>query len=403
MPNPNPHLRSLELLRKATTPKGILASITDETNYRRIWARDSVICGLAGLVAQDATITEGLKASLTALAEAQGPHGEIPSNVQFGEDGKQQSLSFGGLCGRVDTIGWWIVGLGNYVQFSGDTAFAENYREQVSKGLTLLKIWEFNGRGLVYVPQSGDWADEYILRGYILYDQLLRLWALQLAAKVYNEPQWTEEAQALRKTLELNYWLDDRSGDFYHEHAYQLSRRQRGDSQYWEASFSPGGYVRKFDLLANSLAILLHLGDDQQNQQILTYTNAVQSERPFGLMPSFWPPIFEGDQEWYLLEANHKYQFRNQAYDFHNGGLWPAFNGLWGTALLALQQTNTAENLLKGIEQSLEAGDWGFYECLHGQSGAVSGTPYCSWSAAGQVMLECALNGQNLFFDNPTN
>jgi hypothetical protein len=38
--------------------------------------------------------------------------------------------------------------------------------------------WEFNNKGLLYVPLSGNWADEYITDGYVLYDQLLRfgLW-----------------------------------------------------------------------------------------------------------------------------------------------------------------------------------------------------------------------------------
>jgi hypothetical protein len=29
----------------------------------------------------------------------------------------------------------------------------------------------------LYVPLSGNWADEYITDGYVLYDQLLRVWA----------------------------------------------------------------------------------------------------------------------------------------------------------------------------------------------------------------------------------
>jgi hypothetical protein len=32
----------------------------------------------------------------------------------------------------------------------------------------------------LYVPLSGNWADEYITDGYVLYDQLLRVWAFVL-------------------------------------------------------------------------------------------------------------------------------------------------------------------------------------------------------------------------------
>ena len=47
-----------------------------------------------------------------------------------------------------------------------------------------MDAWEFNGKQLMYVPQGADWADEYLQHGYILFDQLLRIWALELAGKI---------------------------------------------------------------------------------------------------------------------------------------------------------------------------------------------------------------------------
>jgi len=40
----------------------------------------------------------------------------------------------------------------------------------IEKVVFLLGAWEFNNRGLLYVPATGDWADEYVHNGYILYD-----------------------------------------------------------------------------------------------------------------------------------------------------------------------------------------------------------------------------------------
>ena len=34
------------LIQKAQTPNGFLAGIDDVANYKRIWVRDGVICGL---------------------------------------------------------------------------------------------------------------------------------------------------------------------------------------------------------------------------------------------------------------------------------------------------------------------------------------------------------------------
>jgi hypothetical protein len=70
----------------------------------------------------------------------------------------------------------------------------------------VLDAWEFNGKHLVYVPQSGDWADEYVQHGYVLYDQLLRLWALELAAQRYGRADWADKAAAIRAVLRRNYW-----------------------------------------------------------------------------------------------------------------------------------------------------------------------------------------------------
>ena len=65
--------------------------------------------------------------------------------------------------------------LPHFAKLTNDISFAEEKLPQLKKCLSLLDSWEFNNRGFVYVPRSGDWADEYILEGYVLYDQLLRL------------------------------------------------------------------------------------------------------------------------------------------------------------------------------------------------------------------------------------
>jgi len=99
---------SLKLLRQLSTSQGILASTLESDNYKRIWARDSIICGIAGLLAEDKTIVQGLKASLLTLAKYQNKQGIIPSNVLEKEN--DVDISYGSLVGRVDTNTWFIVG-----------------------------------------------------------------------------------------------------------------------------------------------------------------------------------------------------------------------------------------------------------------------------------------------------
>ena len=169
-------MTALGLLRASLTPSGFLASPTDRTNYRRVWARDGVICGLAGLASGEDDLAGGLRDTLGTLGAHVGPQGQIPSNVPVGGGGE---VSYGGLAGRVDAGPWFVLGVALYSRVTDDRAFADRMVEPVTGALGLLDAWEFNARGLVYVPQSGDWADEYDLHGYLLYDQVLRLAALR--------------------------------------------------------------------------------------------------------------------------------------------------------------------------------------------------------------------------------
>ena len=67
--------KSLDLLEKASTKYGILASISDKDNYKRVWARDGIICGLAGLLSNSEKIINSFKVTLNLLASHQGPQG----------------------------------------------------------------------------------------------------------------------------------------------------------------------------------------------------------------------------------------------------------------------------------------------------------------------------------------
>ncbi len=59
---------SVFLLRKLSTANGILASTIESNNNKRIWARDTIICGIAGLLAEDNLVIESQRASLLTLS-----------------------------------------------------------------------------------------------------------------------------------------------------------------------------------------------------------------------------------------------------------------------------------------------------------------------------------------------
>ncbi len=387
----NPYQRAIGLLKNVSTEKGFLASANDITNYRRVWARDGVICSLAALLDGDEALVQTAAATLVTLADHQHQLGNIPSNVLF--EKPQTLLSFGGLAGRVDTVSWFIIGVCNYVLLTNDINFAEIHKEHLNKGLSLMEAWEFNNNHLMYVPRSGNWADEYITEGYILYDQLLRLWALRCYQQVFPSQQIEDKIEDIEQKVLDNYRKKETIDNPYHPRAYRRLRQEG----YWVASFSPSGYQEQFDALANALSILLGLDNENNfSSEVISYAETLRASLKLNLLPAFWPPITEEDADWSLLENNCKYEFRNIPYEFHNGGTWQMVNGFYGAGLCAYGKTEAAKEVLQQIHRLNQAEDWAFYENFNTKTGGATGVPHCAWSAAGAVILQQYLNGKKL-------
>lgn len=374
------YIKAIELLTKCSSSEGFLASAQNISNYKRVWARDGVICGLAALASGDENLIETFRKTLETLAKNQHSNGTIPSNVMT--NGDQIEVSYGGLAGRVDAVTWFIIGICQYAYYKKDVPFVAKYNVEIQKCLSLLEAWEFNNKHLIYVPLSGNWADEYITDGYVLYDQLLRIWAL----KSYNYFAKIEaialKIQNISEQIEINF-TPNSTGEKYHERAYKELVFQN----FMPCSFSPSGYKKAFDAFANSLALMLDFGSENFKKTMIDYPLSLKDKMPMKLLPAFWPPIYEQDEDWKLLENNCKYEFRNFPYEFHNGGSWSMVNGFFGLALLSLGKKEEATELLKAINDANAVGDFSFFENFNTETQEPNGVPYCAWSAAATVML----------------
>ncbi|HET9012667.1 MAG TPA: hypothetical protein VFN38_12670, partial [Gemmatimonadaceae bacterium] len=78
------HDAARALLRSLSGPHGIRASSSSSANYGAVFTRDAVMAGIAGLLADDSTISDGLTRTLEHLRDLQGEQGQIPSNYQMG-------------------------------------------------------------------------------------------------------------------------------------------------------------------------------------------------------------------------------------------------------------------------------------------------------------------------------
>jgi GH15 family glucan-1,4-alpha-glucosidase len=377
--------KAIELLHKVATPNGFLASAENTTNYQRVWARDGVICGLAALASGDEQLINTFRNTLETLANHQHTIGTIPSNVLIDKD--KIDVSYGGLAGRVDAVTWFVIGICQYGLQLNDAAFVVKYKAHIEKCLTLLDSWEFNNKHLIYVPLSGNWADEYITDGYVLYDQLLRIWALKSYNHFAKSEIISDKIENITKQIEINFFPNS-IGEKYHERAYN----EVDFKAYLPCSFSPSGYKTQFDAFANSLILLLNIGSSEYQKAIVAYSKSLASETKLGLLPAFWPPIFQNDEHWNLLKNNCKYEFRNYPYEFHNGGSWSMVNGFFGLALLSKSENEAAADVLEKINDANAINEYSFYENFNTQTQEPNGVAYCAWSAAAAVLVHQSLN-----------
>ena len=385
-----------------------MAAGIKKDNYWRVWGRDSVIIGIAALLTKDKKLISCFRESLLTLAKYQGEHGEIPSNVSVPEN----KISYGKLTGRVDADLWFIIGCIQYYKHTQDHAFLENVFPSIKKCIWLLGAWEFNQRGLIYVPQTGDWADEYIHHGYILYDQVLYYKALQeyvyaLECLKGECTPYKRKTKQLKMLIDANFWLFHRRAKkkhIYHEILFKKGKKfYPSERSYWMSFFSPVGYGYRFDALANILVSLFGISNKSHTEEVDHFIKERFTKQTQYLLPAFHPVIDTIDKEWDELQMSFSYTFRNKPYEYHNGGLWPMVTGFYVLDLALRGKKKLAEKYLDGINKANQKsqrknGRWGFHEFLHSKTFEPMGTIKQGWSAAAGVIGYHALKNPKKVF-----
>ena len=382
---------ALFTIQSACTERGILASAGRRDNYARIWSRDSAMAGLAASLYGDEAILRSWGASIDALGDAQTDYGQIPSNVSF--EGGQMRASYGTLAGRVDACSWWVISASAFLRLNGDATRAVKWLPKVEKALNLLHIWEMNNRGLVYTPLGGNWADEYVCSGYLLYDQLLRIWALRAAAAGFGRAEWALEAERITELVRLNYAFSGDPAPRYHPAAYA---RTEFPELYWCYGLGPNGYDTRWDLAANALALVLGVNPDAE--PLTRYLHQFAGQLRHWMLPAFWPVIHPGHPDWRLLAENHLYAFKNQPFCFHNGGCWPVFLGWLALGLALSGQPQTAARLADALESAISTAEPGLRMCEYWRTDTLKpgGVPQLCFTASG-VLLAAYATQQHTF------
>lgn len=324
------------------------------------------MAGLAGAIAGKDHIVGALARTVETLRGTQGAQGQIASNY-VAESGAIRAVSFGSTVPRLDSASWYLLGI--VVAARAGSIDAVRYHDSARAVVALLDAIEYNGRHLLYVPVGGNWADEYIYDGYILYDQVLRAWALREAGRLYGEPSWIAKSDAICGAIERSFWPEEAAEP----------RRPI-------ASFTPAGRRDLFDLAACALLAVSRI-NQTRGDAILDWI--AQTFLDNGrLVPAFDPVITESHPEWHRLRSYHLYEFRNRPHHYHNGGVWPIWLGWLALAFARGGRTRDAMRVRDGMAAWVTAAHgWRFEEYFEGISGTPAGTPWMAYSAAGVVFL----------------
>lgn len=224
------------------------------------------------------------------------------------------------------------------------------------------------------MPKGGNWADEYIYEGYILYDQLLRVWALALLGEIYAKPEWYEKAISIEKTIKQAYKNDKK--------------------HHYNASFSPGSIFSQYDLAAHTIGGIVFSQNNEFFNNSLTWlfdTFLAENKLP----TAFYPVIKEQDPEWEALSKYYLFRFKNMPHHFHNGGIWWIWLG-WLSVTFSLWQKNKSLEKLsdlafKYLEENKDK--FQFHEYIASDTLEVDGTKNLVYTATGICFLSLAKNG----------
>jgi len=371
--------KSIDLLGNLITDKGFTASTEQISNYRRIWARDGVVVGLASLTTDDKPLINAFSRTLETLKRHQDRTGRIPSNVSVDEE----RVSYGTTVGRIDATIWYIIGVCQFSLKTEDVQFFNEFKESVEKAFFYLECLELNGRGLLNIPQGGDWADEYINHGYVLFDQILYYLALDGFYKLTKDKEILKKKETLGELIKINYFpkTENKDSKYVYNEALFMGFVNKYKLPLPVPYFSNHSIRQHTDNFANALLLLSGIMESGDGDEIKDKIIERFLDSGFLILPAFHPVIEEGDDNWNHLRKNFLFKFKNMPYQFHNGGLWPLVHGFFLASL-----GERGRGYLNNFAGILEKGNYVFPEYYNGKTHKPEGTKHLGFSAAAYII-----------------
>src|SRR5947209_10269932 len=288
---------------------GALGLLGSRTAYQQVWARDSMICGLGLLLCRDGEGTQIFRRSLETLRRHQTPLGNVPHNVGMPNVPDPALIAHGGRlraaadpsepvldtihAGTVDGCMWYIVG--HYAHFAAtkDRDFLAAAWESLGRALLWLRYQDSNECGLIEVHEAMDWADLFVNRYNVLYDNVLyyatwRSMERMARALGVDADQYSVAAADVRRKINAVLWVgpeETRDWDWIASNRREwLYSLHRIDTELVERPFylpyvAFRDYADRMDTLGNMLAILFGIATGAKSARILDYVSGCGLDR----------------------------------------------------------------------------------------------------------------------------
>src|SRR6185503_1932520 len=352
--------RAIELLKRNSTPAGVLAAAATtraaERGYTPIFGRDAAICSLGMALSGDRALERASIAGLETLAEFQAPNGQIPKFVA--PDRREADFWY---LGCIDATLWWLIALAlldeRLAQRGIRRGLLRRHRRRITLALQWLGAQEHQRFYLLQQNEASDWADIMPRSGFVLYTNALwyhvkRLYRLPHAAQTrasFNglfHPFSAGIAEYRRARL-LN--------------EYVLKKARNRDLYLSFVNFSFFG--DEGDAFGNALAVIYGLAQPPLARKILRALMRARVHQPYPLR-AVVRPIRERSALWRPYMHRHR---QNAAWQYHNGGIWPMVGAFWVAALVSQGERREAQAALIQLARTCALDDWGFTEWLHGK------------------------------------
>lgn len=386
--------RSIDLLRRASTDKGFVASPADE-HYAQVWVRDAAISSLGALVSGDEGLIETAVRTVEAMAHTMSPLGQVAAVIHL--DSESWDWGEGGV---VDTTAWYVILTGAVFEVTGDIGFGRDQWPAISKAISWLRHQDVTGSGLISAAPSTDWMDSSLVRsGRTLHLNALYQWAATSAAKIAepNRDKPPIDPDDLARRVNVLFWPTPETGPEtlmmglektpdHFPHTATVAAHDAGANRkrhHYISHVIHSHYTENCDVLANTILVCTGVADEERSALVLDHLASCGVHEPYPSR-SWTAPVDTTKPGSMFMPGVETYldpRWRNAPHHYHNGGIWPFIGGFHATALALHGRGEEATALLAQLAASNELGDWGFYEWMHGQSGEPKGARDQTWNA----------------------